>query len=108
MIGVTDPAAVVPRNGRPAHGSATVPREPVDVIIYQVESSFDLRRISELSKFVAPGGALWVLFPSTGRNLSPSHIERSCTAAGMTRTLTSGVSGELSGMKFIHRFADGR
>lgn len=108
MIGVTDPAVLGLRHGTSLQVSAMVPHEPVDVIIFQVESAFALRRMSELAKLVAPRGVFWVLWPSNGRHLTRNHVERACIAAGMTCTLTVGVTGRLSGMKYIHRFADAR
>lgn len=108
LIGVTDPAIMHLHGGATLQASSMVPLEPVDVIVYQVESPFALRRVSELSKLVKSRGALWVLWPSNGRHITANHIERVCTAAGMTGTWEASVTGRLSGMKFIHRFADGR
>jgi tRNA(Met) C34 N-acetyltransferase TmcA len=85
-----------------------VPPEPVDAIIFQAERTYDLRRVAELTKQVRHGGVLWVLWPTTERRVSEAHVERAGNAAGMTRTRITGVTGRFTGMKFIHRFADGR
>ncbi len=108
LIGVTDPGVAGLKGGSSLQVSSMIPLEPVDVIIYQAESPFALRRVSELTKLVKPRGVLWVLWPNKGRHLTKDHVERACFATGMTCTWTTGVTGRLAGMKFIHRFADGR
>jgi hypothetical protein len=108
LVGVSDPGIASLKSGTSLQVSSMVPPEPVDVIIYQAESPFALRRVSELSKLVKPRGVLWVLWPNNGRHLTKDHVERACSLTGMTCTWTTGVTGRLSGMKFIHRFADGR
>lgn len=108
LIGVNDPGLGSLRSANAGRISAMMPLEPVDVIVYQVESPFGLRRIGELAGMVKRGGVLWVLWPTTGRQIAGSHVERAGNAAGLKCTWTTTVSGRLSGMKFIHRFADGR
>lgn len=108
LVAVTDPSIAALKNGSSLQVSSMVPFEPVDVIIYQADAPFALRRLGELARLVKPRGVLWVLSPANGRHLTRSHVERACSAVGMTCTWSTGITGRLIGMKFIHRFADGR
>jgi hypothetical protein len=82
--------------------SVSTPLHPVDVIVYQVGSTFGLRRVCELAALVKDGGALWVLWPQGETHITQNHVQKSGLAAGMVDVGIVGVSEELAALKFVH------
>lgn len=101
FVGVRDPHLRAAGSSS-ALRTASVPPRPVDVIVYQVDNAFALRRIGDLVPLVKHGGALWVLWPQDQSHIKEGHVQRSGLAAGMIDVANVGVSERLSGMKFIH------
>lgn len=103
FVGVTDPHLTPLRWHSPVRMSATAPPHPVDVIVYQAENTFALRRVRELAPYVKQGGALWVLWPRDQSHINEGHVQRSGTAAGLIDVAAIGVSDRLAGLKFVHK-----
>ncbi len=101
LVGVNDPQLRV----SPSYAAVRVssaPRRPVDVVVYQAESAFALRRVRELVPLVKPGGALWVLWPRDQSHITENHVQRSGLAVGLIDVAAIGVSDRLAGLKFAH------
>ncbi len=82
--------------------------EPVDVLVYQAENTWALRRVAELAERVGPSGAMWVLWPAGQEHITANHVARSAVFCGMVDVQTIEVSGRLAGTKFVRRPRDGR
>jgi hypothetical protein len=101
FVGVTDPVLANLRAGAGSRITATVPREPVDVIVYQAESAFALRRIGQLAPLVKRKGCLWVVWPRSHGGINESHIQRTGVAAGLVDVQAVNITPRLVGLKFI-------
>ncbi len=102
FVGVRDPGVGPPDSYSAGRVSKSPPLRPVDVIVYQCDSTFGLRRIREFVPLVKHGGVLWVLWPHGQSHITEGHIRRTGLAAGMTDVALVGVSDRLSGMKLVH------
>jgi hypothetical protein len=102
FIGVTDPSLVALRTGMGSRITAGVPREQVDAIVYQIDSSFALRRLREFSSLVKLTGCLWVVWPRNHGQIDAAHVQRSGIAAGLVDIQALNVAPRLVGLKFIH------
>lgn len=103
FVGVTDPQLVHLKARAPVRVSSAGPMRPVDVIIFQAESSFALRRVRELAPFLKNGGALWVLWPRDQSHMTESHVQKAGAVAGLTDVMGVAVSERLAGLKFVQR-----
>ena len=103
FVAVTDPHLTPLRWHSPVRASATNPTQPVDVVVYQAENTFALRRVRELAAYVKQGGALWVLWPRDQGHITESHVQRSGISAGFVDVAAIGVSDRLAGLKFVRR-----
>lgn len=77
------------------------PREPVDVVVLQIDSPFALRRVQEVARHVAERGTLWLLWATDERHMSESHIRSSGAASGFVPVTTTEVTTGLTGMKLV-------
>lgn len=103
LVGVDDRLAATWRADSVARISSLMPREPVEVLVYQAESVWALRRISELARLVRQGGALWVLWPSGQGHITASHVHRAGITAGLVDKQSTQLSARLMAMKFTRR-----
>lgn len=76
---------------------------PFDMVIYQVENVFSLRRIPELAAAMSRVGALWVLWPRGVEHIRQTHVQKAGTAAGLVDVKMASVSERLSGIRFEYR-----
>jgi hypothetical protein len=102
LVGVSGSHLSSPQSYSQVRSLGAAPSHPVDVIVYEVGSTFGLRRVRELASLVKKGGALWILWPQGAGHISQSHVQRSGLAAGMVDVALVGVSDELAALKFIH------
>ncbi len=102
LVGVHDPQIGPTPSNAAMRSSNSLPLRPVDVLVFQVESTFALRRLRELAPLVKHGGALWVLWPREQSHISENHIQRSGAAAGLIDVAAIAVSDRLGGVKFVH------
>ena len=102
LVGVSDPQVKPTDSYSAFRSTASIPLRPVDVVVYQAESTFALRRIRELVPLVKQGGALWVLWPRSQSHITDNHVQRSGLAAGMIDVGAVTVSDRLTGLKFVH------
>ena len=103
FVGVTDPHLTPLRWQSPVRLSPSLPAHPVDVVVFQAENTFALRRVRELAPYVRQGGALWILWPRDQSHITEGHVQRSGAAAGFIDVGALGVSDRLAGLKFVHR-----
>lgn len=106
LVGVTDEVlAGLIRDATPNVMTA-VPREPVDLVLYQVDGVFALRRIAELASAIKRDGALWVLWPRGEDGIRQSHVQQAGRDVGLVDVKVASTSGRLSGLKFVYRLKD--
>ncbi|MHB1342466.1 MAG: hypothetical protein ACYC77_11180 [Coriobacteriia bacterium] len=103
LVCVTDPD--VPAVARDIASATTAlhSSRPFDLVIYQVENVFSLRRIPELAGAMADTGALWVLWPRGVEHVRQTHVQKAGTAAGLVDVKMASVGGRLSGLRFEYR-----
>ena len=101
FVGVTDPALATLRAGAGSRIMSGIPREPVDVIVYQIDSAFALRRMGQLAPLVKRTGCLWVVWPRNHGQLDAAHIQRAGVSSGLVDVQTLSITPRLVGLKFI-------
>jgi len=106
LLGVDDVELRRVAAGRTSRVTTMAPRGPVDLIVYQADTIFALRRLGEFAQAITPAGALWVLWPRGQEQIKQAHVQRAGLGAGLVDTKITSVSERLSGLKFVHRLAD--
>lgn len=106
LVGVGDEAVAGLAREATQNVTSMLPREPVDVVIYQADGVFALRRISELMSAVRRTGALWVLWPRDESGIGQAHVRRAGLDAGLVDVMAASLSDRLSGLKFVYRLKD--
>ena len=105
LVGVEDEALANLVSDRTTKCTTMVPREPVDIVIFQADGTFDLKRVPDLCRAVARGGSLWVLWPRGQEHIKQSHVRRAGIAAGLVDVKVAGLSERLSGLQFVRATA---
>lgn len=106
LVGVGDETVAGLAREATQNVTSMLPREPVDVVIYQVDGVFALRRISELMSAVRRTGVLWVLWPRDESGIGQAHVRRAGLDAGLVDVMAASLSDRLSGLKFVYRLKD--
>lgn len=101
FIGVKDVRVSDVRYASGSRVTSIPPREPVDVVVLQVDSPFALRRVPEVVGSVSALGTLWLLWATDERHIAESHVRSSGAACGFVPVLTMEVATGLSGMKLV-------
>lgn len=101
LVGVKDPGIAGVRSAASGRTTSFVPRDPVDVVVFQAESAFALRRVPEVAGCVRVGGVLWLLWPHDERHIAESHVRSAGVASGLKDVLTTEVTPALRGMKLV-------
>jgi hypothetical protein len=86
--------------------TSMLPREPVDVLVYQADGVFALRRLAELMSCIQRDGTLWILWPRGDSGIGQSHVRHAGLDAGMVDVMVASISERLSGLKFVYRLRD--
>lgn len=75
--------------------------EPCDMLFFQAESSFSLRRVRELVAATGDAGSLWILWPHDQQQIKQGHVQRAATGAGLTVARLTRVSEKLTGAMLV-------
>jgi hypothetical protein len=86
VAGPIDPAFKSELGARAAVAPGA-PREPVDLLFFAVEAAAQLEPLPKLVALLAPGGALWVVFPK-GRSPTEAQVASAARAAGLKEGAT--------------------
>jgi hypothetical protein len=106
LVGIVDEDIVCLAREATPNVSSMLPREPVDVVIYQADGAFALRRLGELATAVQRSGALWILWRRDDSGIGQSHVRRAGIDAGMVDVMLASITERLSGLKFVYRLKD--
>ncbi len=79
--------------GTPARGAA--------LIFFGAESRADLARVKTLAKRLAPGGALWVIYPKGRKNITENEVLATGRAAELTDIKVVGFSPTHTALKYV-------
>lgn len=77
-------------------------KKPFDMVVYQAESVFALRRLPEFAAAIAREGCIWVLWPRGVEHIRQAHVQKAGSSAGLVDVKMTSVSERLAGVMLVH------
>ena len=81
-------------------------RSGLDLIFLGVTQREDLRRLGSHRKFIAPNGAIWVVWPKGSKGVNENDVRDAALEAGLVDVKVVSFSTTLSALKLVIRVAD--
>jgi len=81
-------------------------RSGLDLIFLGVDRRQDLRRLGSQRNFIAPDGAIWVVWPKGSKDVNENDIRDAALEAGLVDVKVVSFSHTLSALKLVIRLAD--
>jgi hypothetical protein len=80
-------------------------RRAVDLVLLSIDDARGLAAMARVRAALAPGGALWVLWPKGRRDLAHEHVAAAGRAAGFSQTKSLGFSDLRTALRFVRAAA---
>ena len=83
------------------------PRSPSDLVFMGATALRDLKRLSDVKKWIEPNGAIWVVRPKGGRSeIRDTDVIEAGLAAGLVDNKIASFSDTHSAMRLVFRLRD--
>ena len=83
------------------------PRAPVDLVFMGARDAADLKRLSDVKKWIEPNGAIWVVRPKGGRAaIKDTDVIAAGLAAGLVDNKIASFSDTHGAMRLVFRLRD--
>ena len=84
------------------------PRTPSDLVFLGATELRDLKRLSDVKKWIEPNGAIWVVRPKGGRSeIRDTDVIEAGLAAGLVDNKIASFSDTHGAMRLVFRLRDG-
>lgn len=77
-----------------------------DAIFFGADALTDLKKIRQLSKSLAPAGALWIIYPKGRKDIRESDVSAAGRSAKLKDVKVVGFSATHTALKFVIPIAD--
>lgn len=74
---------------------------PADVVVLGVDEAADLAALPAVKQWIAPAGAVWVVWRKARKELTEHHIRESALEAGLVDVKVARFSGTHSALKLV-------
>ena len=81
-------------------------RAGLDLIFVGATRREDLRRLGSHRNFIAPDGAIWVVWPKGSKAINENDVREAALAAGLVDVKVVSFSSALSALKLVIRLKD--
>ena len=81
-------------------------RAGLDLIFLGIERREDLRRLGSQRSFIAPNGAVWVVWPKGSKAVNENDVRDAALDAGLVDVKVVSFSPTLSALKLVIRVRD--
>jgi hypothetical protein len=81
-------------------------RSGLDLIFLGAERRQDLRKLGSQRNFIAPDGAVWVVWPKGSQAINENDVRAAALSVGLVDVKVVSFSPSLSALKLVIRVAD--
>jgi hypothetical protein len=106
LLNLDDPDFLFQVMGRTAQVYVNRRRAGLDLIFLGVERREDLRRLRTQKDFIAPDGAVWVVWPKGSKAVNENDVRDAALDAGLVDVKVVSFSPTLSALKLVIRVKD--
>ena len=106
LLNLDDPDFLFQVMGRAAQVYVNRRRVGLDLIFLGVERRSDLRRLKAQKSFIAPDGAVWVVWPKGSQAVNENDVRDAALDAGLVDVKVVSFSPTLSALKLVIRLKD--
>jgi len=103
LLNLDDPDFLFQVMGRAAQVYVNRRRVGLDLIFLGVERRSDLRRLKAQKSFIAPDGAVWVVWPKGSQAVNENDVRDAALDAGLVDVKVVSFSPTLSALKLVIR-----
>jgi hypothetical protein len=106
LLNLDDPDFLFQVMGRVAQVYVNRRRVGLDLIFLGIERREDLRRLRTQRNFIAPDGAVWVVWPKGSKDVNENDVRDAALGAGLVDVKVVSFSPSLSALKLVIRLED--
>ena len=106
LLNLDDPDFLFQVMGRAAQVYVNRRRVGLDLIFLGVERRSDLRRLKAQKSFIAPDGAVWVVWPKGSQAVNENDVRDAALDAGLVDVKVVSFSPTLSALKLVIRLKE--
>ena len=106
LLNLDEPDFLFQVMGRAAQVYVNRRRVGLDLIFIRVERREELRKVRTQRSFIAPDGAIWVVWPKGSKSINESDVRDAALEAGLVDVKVVSFSPTLSALKLVIRTED--
>jgi hypothetical protein len=107
VVNLEDPSFIKLLRERTSDIVKGKPRRPCDLVFIGADDMHDLKRLSEVKRWIEPNGAIWVIRAKGGRGaLRDTDLIDAGLAAGLVDNKIASFSDTHGAMRFVFRLRD--